>query len=246
MQKIIKVEQLSKVYGSVNAVNSLSFTLEKGKVLGLLGANGAGKSTSIECILGTKKKDSGKVTILGMNPTKDRKRLFQKVGVQFQEANYQREIRVDELCMETAAIYKNASDWRELLQRFGLKEKEKNEVKDLSGGERQRLFIVLALIPKPEIVFLDELTTGLDARARRDVWRIMKKLKDEGLTIILTSHFMDEIEILCDEIIILKKGTTVFQGTVEQAIKSSPFDKFEDAYLYYSDNEKEEFFDEDI
>lgn len=237
MEEIIKVSQLCKLYGEKIAVDNLNLSVKQGTVVGILGANGAGKSTSIECILGTKKADSGYVSICGMNPIKDRKKLFEKIGVQFQDSNYQSEIRVDELCEETACIYKNPADWRELLKEFGISDKERNQVKSLSGGERQRLFIVLALIPQPEVVFLDELTTGLDARARREVWRTLEKLKKDGLTIILTSHFMDEVEILCDEILILNKGKTVFYGTVEEAIKNSPCDKFEDAYLWYSDEE---------
>lgn len=128
------------------------------------------------------------------------------------------------------------------LKQFGIEEKEKDLVKNLSGGERQRLFVVLALIPEPEIVFLDELTTGLDARARREVWGILKKLKEEGMTIILTSHFMEEIEALCDEIIILKEGQTVFKGTVDEAIQTSGMKKFEDAYLWYTGEEENENF----
>lgn len=234
MEEIIKVSQLCKLYGEKIAVDNLNLSVKQGTVVGILGANGAGKSTSIECILGTKKSDSGNVSICGMNPIKDRKKLFEKIGVQFQDSNYQSEIRVDELCEETACIYKNPADWRELLKEFGIADKARNQVKSLSGGERQRLFIVLALIPQPEVVFLDELTTGLDARARREVWRTLEKLKKDGLTIILTSHFMDEVEVLCDEILILNKGKTVFYGTVEEAIKNSPCDKFEDAYLWYS------------
>ena len=237
MEEIIKVSQLCKSYGEKTAVDNLNLSVKQGTVVGILGANGAGKSTSIECILGTKKADSGDVSICGMNPIKDRKKLFEKIGVQFQDSNYQSEIRVDELCEETACIYKNPADWRELLKEFGIDDKERNQVKSLSGGERQRLFIVLALIPQPEVVFLDELTTGLDARARREVWRTLEKLKKDGLTIILTSHFMDEVEVLCDEILILNKGKTVFYGTVGEAIKNSPCDKFEDAYLWYSDEE---------
>ena len=238
MEEIIKVSQLCKLYGEKIAVDNLNLSVKQGTVVGILGANGAGKSTSIECILGTKKSDSGNVSICGMNPIKDRKKLFEKIGVQFQDSNYQSEIRVDELCEETACIYKNPADWRELLKEFGISDKERNQVKSLSGGERQRLFIVLALIPQPEVVFLDELTTGLDARARREVWRTLEKLKKDGLTIILTSHFMDEVEILCDEILILNKGKTVFYGTIEEAIENSPCDKFEDAYLWYSDEGK--------
>lgn len=234
MKEVIKVSQLCKSYGEKPAVDNLNLSVKRGMVVGILGANGAGKSTSIECILGTKKADSGYVSICGMDPIKDRKKLFEKIGVQFQDSNYQSEIRVNELCEETACIYKNPANWRSLLNEFGIADKAMNQVKSLSGGERQRLFIVLALIPKPEVVFLDELTTGLDVRARREVWSTLEKLKDSGLTIILTSHFMDEVKVLCDEIIILNKGKTVFYGTVEEAIKNSPYDKFEDAYLWYS------------
>lgn len=237
MKEILKVEKLSKSYNNIKVVDDLSISIKKGTVFGLLGANGAGKSTTIECILGIKPLDAGNVSIFGLNPRKNRKKLFQKIGVQFQEANYQNEIKVNELCEETACLYSNPADWHELLRKFGIGNKEKNAVKDLSGGERQRLFIILALIPKPDIVFLDELTTGLDLKARRDVWNILKKLKDDGLTFLLTSHFMDEVEILCDEICILKKGQTVFYGTISEAIKNSPYENFEDAYLWYADEE---------
>lgn len=237
MQEIIKVEQLSKSYGNLLAVDNISLSVKRGTVYGLLGANGAGKSTTIECILGTRKADSGTVSVLGYNPRKERRRLFQNVGVQFQESDYQPEIKVFELCEETACLYKSPADWKELCSRFGIGDKVENAVKSLSGGERQRLFIVLALIPNPELVFLDELTTGLDAKARRDVWKILSDLKGKGLTIFLTSHFMDEVEALCDEICILKRGSAVFYGTVKQAKEKSGYEKFEDAYLMLSGEE---------
>lgn len=240
MQTAIKVEQLSKSYGNLLAVDKISLSVKCGTVYGLLGANGAGKSTMIECILGTKRADSGTVSVLGFNPQKDRRRLFQKVGVQFQESDYQPEIKVSELCDETACLYEAPADWRKLCEQFGIGNKVDRAVKNLSGGERQRLFIVLPLIPNPELVFLDELTTGLDAKARRDVWKILSELKSNGLTIFLTSHFMDEVEALCDEICILKKGKAVFYGTVEQAKKASGCEKFEDAYLALSGEEAEE------
>ncbi len=240
MQEVIKVEKLSKSYHGKQVLKDLSLTIGAGTVFGLLGANGAGKSTSIECMLGTKKADSGTATILGMNPVVKRKQLFERVGVQFQEANYQNEIKVNELCEETASLYHTPADWKRLLSEFGIGDKEKNAVKELSGGERQRLFIVLALIPSPQLVFLDELTTGLDARARRDVWKILEHLKEKGLTIFLTSHFMDEVEALCDEICILKHGETIFYGTVAEAIAASPCEKFEDAYLWFTDEEEDE------
>lgn len=237
MQTAIKVEQLSKAYGNLLAVNKISLSVKRGTVYGLLGANGAGKSTTIECILGTKNADSGTVSVLGCNPQRDRRRLFQNVGVQFQESDYQPEIKVSELCEETACLYEAPADWKKLCEQFGIGDKVDNAVKSLSGGERQRLFIVLALIPNPELVFLDELTTGLDAKARRDVWKILSDLKSRGMTIFLTSHFMDEVEALCDEICILQKGTAIFYGTVEQAKEISGYEKFEDAYLALSGEE---------
>lgn len=237
MKEVIEVNNLSKSYNGVLAVENLNLSVKHGTVFGLLGGNGAGKSTTIECILGTKKYDKGEVSILGMNPIKQRKLLFEDVGVQFQESNYQDKVTVSELCEVTQSLYKDAEDYKELLKQFGISDKIKNLVNELSGGQRQKLFIVLALIPKPKVVFLDELTTGLDTKARREVWKILSGLKAKGLTILLTSHFMDEVEALCDKICILKKGKSVFYGTVKEAIDKSPFENFEDAYLWYSDEE---------
>ena len=237
MNEIISVKQLSKSYGGLTAVQGLDLSVTQGTVFGLLGANGAGKSTTIECMLGTRKFDAGTVSILGMNPLLQRKQLFENVGVQLQEANYQDKVMVAELCEVTQSLYRNAADYGELLKQFGIFDKAKSMVKELSGGQRQKLFIVLALIPQPKVVFLDELTTGLDAKARREVWKILSDLKEKGLTIFLTSHFMDEVEALCDWVCILKKGKAVFYGTVEEAIAGSPDGKFEDAYLWYSDEE---------
>lgn len=239
MQEVIKVEQLTKSYGALTAVDHLSLSVDRGTVFGLLGANGAGKSTAIECILGTRKADSGSVSILGLSPEADRRKLFERVGVQFQEANYQDKITLWELCQVTAALYRKPADPAALLDKFGLSGKKRCPVTELSGGQRQRLFIVLALIPNPEVVFLDELTTGLDAKARREVWNILSDLKKQGVTIFLTSHFMDEVEKLCERICILKKGRAVFHGTVSEAIKNSPCNQLEDAYLWYTEEESE-------
>lgn len=233
----VRAAGLTKSYQGRTVLNGLDLAVRRGTVFGLLGANGAGKSTTIECILGTRRADSGTVSVLGHDPGKERGKLFQRVGVQFQEGDYQPEIKVFELCEEIACLYNRPADWRELCRRFRIGGKLKNAVKSLSGGERQRLFIVLALIPKPELVFLDELTTGLDAKARRDVWKILSELKAGGLTILLTSHFMDEAEALCDEICILRQGSAVFYGTVEQAKERSRCEKFEDAYLQLSGEE---------
>ena len=200
MSEAICVKGLTKSYGGKTVLNHLDLSVKAGTVFGLLGANGAGKSTTIDCMLGTKKPDCGTVSLLGQDPRRNRRELFRKIGVQFQEGDYQQEIKVFELCEETACLYRNPADWKDLCERFGIGDKLTTAVKSLSGGERQRLFIVLALIPNPELVFLDELTTGLDAKARRGVWKTLAELKQQGLTIFLTSHFMDEVEALCDEI----------------------------------------------
>jgi len=237
MEKALVVHGLAKSYGSLIALDNLNFEVEKGEIFGLLGHNGAGKTTSIECILGVKKADRGSALIFSKDPRKDRRQVFEKVGVQFQQTSYQDKILVDEICQVTASLYKAPADWEVLLNTFGLTEMKKKMVAELSGGERQRLSVLLALIPDPELVFLDELTTGLDAKARRDVWRYLEGLKQKGLTIMLTSHYMDEVKILCDRVCILKKGNTVFLGTVSEAIESSPFDNLEEAYLWYSGEE---------
>lgn len=149
--------------------------------------------------------------------------------------SYQENIRVGELCEVTASLYRNPADCKALLTRFGIADKNKALVMELSGGQKQRLFIILALIPNPDVVFLDEHTTGFDAKARRDVWQILKELKEQGLTIFLTSHFMDEVEVLCDTIYILRKGHRAFYGTVKEAIEKSPYEKFEDAYIWFTE-----------
>lgn len=238
MKYAIEVKQLSKSYGDLCAVKNLDMSVEQGTAFGLLGANGAGKSTTIECMLGTKHPDAGTIRILGLDPQTDRKQLFERVGVQFQETSFQDKITVREICEVTASLYQNTADYHALLKSFGINEKEKNLVMELSGGQRQRLLIVLALIPRPEVVFLDELTTGLDTLARREVWKILSDLKKQGLTILLTSHFMDEVEQLCDRICILKNKQPIFCGTVEEAVKTSPCQNFEDAYLWYTKEEQ--------
>lgn len=238
MEQAISVSGLTKLYAGTKAVDDLSVSVSAGEIYGLLGANGAGKSTAIECMLGTKKADKGTVSILGMSPENDRKALFERVGVQFQEANYPEKIKVRELCQETACLYKDPADYKALLKQYGLEGMEKRYVGDLSGGQKQRLFIILALLSKPRVLFLDELTTGLDTRARRGVWKHLIELKKQGLTIFLTSHYMDEVEVLCDRIGILKNGSLVFTGTVQEAIEKSPYENLEDAYLWYSGEEE--------
>jgi ABC-2 type transport system ATP-binding protein len=237
MQKSLTVNGLTKKYDKLVALNDFSITVEKGETLGLLGANGAGKTTALECILGVKRFNAGKVEILGCNPVAQRKELFQRVGVQFQQTNYPEKITVKEACEVAYSLYRNPTNWSELLKLFGLFGMEKRLVNELSGGERQRLSVLLALIPNPEMVFLDELTTGLDSQARRDIWRHLEQLKNQGLTIILTSHYMDEVQALCDRICILKHGNIVVMDKVSKVIQDSPYNNLEEAYLWYAGEE---------
>lgn len=237
MEDIISVKNLKKSYNNIVAVNDISFSVKKGEFFGLLGHNGAGKSTTIDCILGLKAFDSGVVKILNKDPKKSRKEIFEKVGVQLQLSSYPDKIKVYEICEETAALYSESCDYNQLLQKFSLDKVKKNYVSTLSGGEKQKLAVILSLIPNPEVVFLDELTTGLDVEARRDVWKLLKSLKKDKVTMLLTSHYMDEVEALCDKIVIIKNGKLLALGTVEEIITSSPYDNLEDAYLWYMDKE---------
>ena len=238
-EKFIEVDGLTKSYDGRKVVDDLSFCVNKGEVFGLLGHNGAGKSTTIEMILGLKKPDAGSAKLFGMNASKNRKEVFARVGVQLQTCAYQTGIKVYELCEEYSALYSKPADYRELLDRFGLWGFRKSNVMKLSGGERQKLSIVLALLGNPDVIFMDELTTGLDVEARREVWKILVNLKKKGLTILLTTHYMEEAEKLCDNICIIKKGRIITKGSVESVINSTPHDNLEDAYLWYMNEEEE-------
>lgn len=237
MKTCIEVKNLTKKFKGKTVVEQLSFTVQEGETFGLLGHNGAGKSTTIETVLGLKKADGGSARVLGVEAAKQRKELFEKVGVQLQASNYQNNIRVEEICQELSALYQYPADYRELLKRFRLEQFEKAPVNKLSGGEKQKLSVVLALLPVPQIVFLDELTTGLDTAARREVWRTVRELKGNGTTIFLTTHYMEEAENLCDRICLMKQGKMVTLGTVKEVIEKSPYDNLEEAYLWYMGEE---------
>lgn len=229
--KAIEVKDLVKTFGEKRAVDKLSFIVEKGMIFGLLGHNGAGKSTTIDCLLGTQKYDSANITLLGRDPRKERKKLFQYVGVQFQESAFQNQLKVKEICEITHSLYEKPIDWIATLDEFGLSAKLNSFLSTLSGGEKQKLCIVLAIMGNPEIIFLDELTTGLDPKARREVWRYLLMLKEKGVTIFLTSHYMDEVESLCDKILVLKEGKEVASGTVAEIVMESKKDTLEEAFL---------------
>ncbi|MCI5901347.1 MAG: ABC transporter ATP-binding protein [Blautia sp.] len=237
MSTCMEVNNLTKSFHGRTVVNGLSFRVEAGEVFGLLGHNGAGKSTTIDLILGLKKPDRGNASIFGMDARTNRKAVFERVGVQLQSSNYQNNIRVDELFRQMTALYQEPEDYHKLLKFFSLEKLEKVQVNKLSGGEKQRLSVALALINKPEIVFLDELTTGLDTAARREVWNHLKELKNKGTTIFLTTHYMEEAQSLCDRIFLIRDGKKVTCGTVEEVIANSPCENLEDAYLWYMGEE---------
>ncbi|WP_373483183.1 ABC transporter ATP-binding protein [Acetobacterium sp.] len=232
MENCIEVKNLTKSYGHRLAVSNLNLTIKKGEVFGLLGPNGAGKSTTIDCILGLKSFENGSVRVLGMDPIKERKRLFERVGVQLQSSSYQGNIRVGEICEEITALYQFPADYCDLLIQFKLDQYHKQPVAKLSGGEKQKLSVLLALIPQPEVLFLDELTTGLDTEARREVWQVLADLKEKELTLFLTSHYMDEVEVLCDRVCIINQGHALVTDTVPKLIQNSPYKRLEEAYLW--------------
>ena len=219
-------------------LDDLSFDVRKDEVFALLGHNGAGKSTTIDLILGLKAPDGGSAKVLGMDAAKNRKQVFERVGVQLQNTQYQPNITVEEACIEYASLYAAPADYPRLLEQFGLGTRRKSFVSKLSGGERQKLSVVLALIGKPEIVFLDELTTGLDVVARREVWRTLKQLKHQGLTIFLTTHYMEEAEALCDRVCIIKSGKKAAEGTIDEVVAASGRKDLEEAYLFFMGEEE--------
>ena len=234
----IRVRNLTKSFGGRTVVDDLSFDVQKGEVFALLGHNGAGKSTTIDLILGLKAPDGGSAKILGMDAAKNRKQVFERVGVQLQHTQYPSNITVEEACIEYASLYAHPADYPALLEGFGLGTPRRRFVSKLSGGERQKLSVVLALIGKPEIVFLDELTTGLDVVARREVWRTLKQLKEQGLTIFLTTHYMEEAEALCDRVCIIRSGKKVAEGSIEETIAASGQRNLEEAYLFFMGEEE--------
>ena len=235
---VIRVQNLTKSFGGRKVVDDLSFSVKRGEVFALLGHNGAGKSTTIDLILGLKTPDGGAAALLEQNAAKNRKQVFERVGVQLQHTQYQSNITVEEACIEYASLYALPADYPALLEKFGLLPLRKSLVSKLSGGERQKLSVVLALIGKPEIVFLDELTTGLDVAARREVWRTLKQLKEQGLTIFLTTHYMEEAEALCDRICLIRSGKKVTEGTVAEVVAASGQSNLEDAYLFFMGEEE--------
>jgi len=203
---IIQVENLRKTYGTTVAVDDISFDIAEGEIFGLLGPNGAGKTTTVEILQALRQPDAGIINVLGLDPRHDAIALRRQIGSQLQESALPDRLKVWEALDLFASVTPNALDWPTLLEQWGLAEKRKSSFASLSGGQRQRLFISLALVNNPRVVFLDEMTTGLDPTARRVAWNLIRSIRDKGATVVLVTHFMDEAENLCDRVAIVDRG----------------------------------------
>jgi ABC-2 type transport system ATP-binding protein len=206
---VIAVSGLSKHYGTLRAVDGVTLDVQQGEIFGLIGPNGAGKTTTMECIEGLRAPDAGRVSVLGLDPRRETAALLPRIGVQLQEAQLQKRITVREAIDLWSALYRTRVDGYQLLAQLGLGGKSRARFMTLSGGQKQRLFIALALINDPEVVFLDELTTGLDPQARRAIWELVRGIRDRGKTVFLTTHLMEEAERLCDRVAIIDHGRIV-------------------------------------
>ena len=225
MPAVVEVQGLRKTYGSVVAVDDVSFEVNEGEIFGMVGPNGAGKTTTIECIEGLRRPDRGRAKLLGMDPREKRRALAERIGIQLQESELPARLRVAEALDLFASFYERRADAGELLNTLELTEKRSSAFSKLSGGQKQRLFIALALINRPEMVFFDELTTGLDPQARRSMWDLVRQVRENGCTVFLTTHFMEEAERLCDRVLIMDHGKIVALDKPEALIRSLGADK---------------------
>jgi ABC-2 type transport system ATP-binding protein len=207
---VIRVSGCRKTYGSTVAVDDVSFDVADGEIFGLIGPNGAGKTTTMECVEGLRKPDRGRITVLGLDPARDIYALQERIGVQLQQAQLQKRIKVWEAIDLWSTLYRRPSaDGDRLLEQLGLVDKRNAWFMTLSGGQKQRLFIALALVNDPDVVFLDELTTGLDPQARRAIWELVRGIRERGKTVFLTTHLMEEAERLCDRVAVIDHGRIV-------------------------------------
>jgi ABC-2 type transport system ATP-binding protein len=237
---VIEVEQLHKRYRDHVAVHDVSLAVQEGEIFGICGRNGAGKTTTVECIGGLRAPDGGSISVLGLDPVRDRAALRRVVGIQLQASELPDRMRVEEAVELFASFYPDPADPDELIERWGLGAKRKAAFAKLSGGQKQRLSIVLALIGNPRVAILDELTTGLDPQARRDTWAAIEQIRDSGVTVVLVTHFMEEAERLCDRIALIDAGRVVAVDTPDgfvsglpagQRLRFRPTAEFPDALL---------------
>lgn len=216
---VVRVSAIRKTYGRTVAVDDVSFDVHPGEIFGLIGPNGAGKTTTMECVEGLRWPDRGAISVLGLDPTRQRDKLQERIGVQLQESQLQKRIKVREAVGFWASLYRNPVDGDRLLEQLGLTEKRNAWFMTLSGGQKQRLFIALALINDPELVFLDELTTGLDPQARRAIWDLVRGIRERGKTVVLTTHLMEEAERLCDRLAIIDHGRIIDIGSPAELVR---------------------------
>ncbi|MEU8377616.1 ABC transporter ATP-binding protein [Streptosporangium sp. NPDC048865] len=228
---VIEIKDLRKSYRRHRALDGVTLTVERGEIFGILGPNGAGKTTVVECASGLRAPDGGTLRVLGLDPRTQRRELLQRVGTQLQEAALPDAIKVGEALKLYASFYDEPADWRALMEEWGLAERRTTRFAGLSGGWKQRLFIALALVGDPEVVFLDELTTGLDPAARRLTWGLIRAMRDRGVTVVLVTHFMDEVDALCDRIAVVNQGRVVHQGSPGELLGGDPSGSLDDAYF---------------
>jgi ABC-2 type transport system ATP-binding protein len=220
MRSVVEVSGVRKSYGKTVAVADASFEVYEGEIFGLIGPNGAGKTTTMECVEGIRKPDGGRIAVLGLDPLRQAYKLQDRIGVQLQQAQLQKRIKVWEAVDLWASLYgKKAIDGKRLLEQLGLTDKQGAWFMNLSGGQKQRLFIALALINDPELVFLDELTTGLDPQARHAIWDLVRGIRERGKTVFLTTHLMEEAERLCDRVAIMEHGRIIDSDTPEGLVR---------------------------
>ncbi len=217
---VVDVLHLRKAYGATVAVDDVSFSIDEGEIIGMVGPNGAGKTTIIECVEGLRRPDSGDVRVLGLDPRRDGQALRERMGIQLQQAALHPHLTVWEAVTLFASFYPRRANCQYLLEQLGLVDRRDVAFGKLSGGQKQRLFIALALVNDPEVVFLDELTTGLDPQARRAMWDYVRQIRDRGTTVFLTTHFMEEAERLCDRVAILDRGRIVALDTPPNLVRS--------------------------
>jgi ABC-2 type transport system ATP-binding protein len=236
----VSVSHLRKTYGTVAAVDDVSFTVAAGEIFGVLGPNGAGKTTTVECAIGLRTPDSGTIRLLGLDPRADRDRVHEIVGVQLQAGALPAKLRVAEILDMYRSFYRDPADVSDLVEVLGLAGKRRDYYRSLSGGQRQRLSVALALIGRPQVAVLDEMTTGLDPRARRDAWELIERVRDRGVTIILVTHFMEEAERLCDRVALIDAGQVVALNTPAgltaqarggKSVRFRPSARFDDGLL---------------
>jgi ABC-2 type transport system ATP-binding protein len=240
MPAVIEVNHMRKRYGGTVAVDDVSFTVQEGEIFGILGPNGAGKTTTVECIEGLRTPDSGTISVLGLDPIRDRRELRQRIGAQLQDSELPERLRVGEALELYSSFYRTPADWRALMETLGLSGKRDTRFGKLSGGQKQRLSIALALVGSPQVAVLDELTTGLDPQARRDTWALIEGIRDQGVTILLVTHFMEEAERLCDRVALIDSGKVIALDSpaglatgvnAEQRVRFRPSQPLDDSLL---------------